>query len=151
MPFAKNLHFLAFTALLISSCSSEPETTDNDVPQPVRGVLPTTTEQPEAATTNATPSGDMPALNPPHGEPFHRCDIAVGAPLEGSPAPGGQSISDFAQPDPIQIQAPSGASTTFSSEGVTSPVQTPGSARINPPHGEPGHDCAVPVGQPLPG
>lgn len=23
-------------------------------------------------------------------------------------------------------------------------------AKINPPHGEPGHDCAVPVGQPLP-
>lgn len=24
-----------------------------------------------------------------------------------------------------------------------------GSANLNPPHGEPGHDCAVPVGQPL--
>ncbi|HSO89098.1 MAG TPA: hypothetical protein VLQ91_21275, partial [Draconibacterium sp.] len=26
---------------------------------------------------NATP----PKLNPPHGQPFHRCDIAVGSPL----------------------------------------------------------------------
>src|SRR5690554_1359979 len=24
------------------------------------------------------------------------------------------------------------------------------SANLNPPHGQPGHDCAVPVGQPLP-
>lgn len=33
-----------------------------------------------APPTTATPSGDA-KLNPPHGEPGHRCDIAVGAPL----------------------------------------------------------------------
>jgi hypothetical protein len=27
-----------------------------------------------------------PGMNPPHGEPGHRCDIAVGAPLNSKPA-----------------------------------------------------------------
>jgi hypothetical protein len=27
-----------------------------------------------------------PGMNPPHGEPNHRCDIAVGAPLNSKPA-----------------------------------------------------------------
>lgn len=34
------------------------------------------------ASRNAAPqTGGKPALNPPHGQPWHRCDIAVGAPL----------------------------------------------------------------------
>jgi len=28
----------------------------------------------------------LPGMNPPHGEPGHRCDIAVGAPLNSKPA-----------------------------------------------------------------
>ena len=35
------------------------------------------------------------ALNPAHGQPGHRCDIAVGAPLNSAPA---------AQPQTIQVQ-----------------------------------------------
>ncbi|AKD02246.1 hypothetical protein POKO110462_07575 [Pontibacter korlensis] len=32
------------------------------------------------------------------------------------------------------------------------PAQTPGKAvALNPPHGEPGHNCAIPVGAPLDG
>jgi hypothetical protein len=30
------------------------------------------------------PIQNTPGLNPPHGQPGHRCDIAVGAPLGGS-------------------------------------------------------------------
>lgn len=64
-------------------------------------------------------------VNPPHGQPGHRCDIAVGAPLPGSAA------------------APAAPQNT-------SPRKAGTSAAVNPPHGQPGHDCAVPVGAPLP-
>ena len=66
-------------------------------------------------------------LNPPHGQPGHKCEIPVGAPLDSPPS---------------ATAAPSTPSAT------TTPVVTaPG---MNPPHGEPGHDCKVPVGDPLP-
>ena len=41
-----------------------------------------TTNQPAAVQTVSTP----PELNPPHGQPYHRCDIPVGSPLN-TPAP----------------------------------------------------------------
>lgn len=69
----------------------------------------------------------MPAagLNPAHGQPGHRCDIAVGAPLNAAPA----------TPTQPQVQ----------------PVVTPAdpTAKLNPPHGQPGHDCSIAVGAPL--
>jgi len=47
---------------------------------------------PAMATSNANNSTTAPAqktapgMNPPHGQPGHRCDIAVGAPLNSPPA-----------------------------------------------------------------
>lgn len=35
---------------------------------------------------NSNNNASKPTLNPPHGEPWHRCDIAVGAPLNSPPA-----------------------------------------------------------------
>lgn len=76
------------------------------------------------------------ALNPAHGMPGHRCDIAVGAPLNSPPNAGGAA--------PIQMQAP---------QQQAAPVmqQAPANAavRLNPPHGQPGHDCSIEVGKPL--
>lgn len=77
------------------------------------------------------------ALNPAHGVPGHRCDIAVGAPLNSPPNAGGAA--------PIQMQAP---------QQQTAPVmqQAPTNAsgvKLNPPHGQPGHDCSIEVGKPL--
>lgn len=72
-------------------------------------------------------------LNPPHGEPGHDCAIAVGAPLNGSPA----------------ANAPQSAPPTMNFPTSTAPVSAPGGPRLNPPHGQPGHDCAVQVGAPL--
>jgi hypothetical protein len=34
-----------------------------------------------AASQATAASGTPPRLNPPHGQPFHRCDIPVGSPL----------------------------------------------------------------------
>lgn len=44
-----------------------------------------------AANPN-TVLGDNKGLNPAHGQPGHRCDIAVGAPLNSAPAQQGQSV-----------------------------------------------------------
>ena len=75
-------------------------------------------------------------LNPPHGQPGHDCAVAVGAPLNGSPAPN---------------MVPTSAPTMNFPTATPSPSQTPisGGQRLNPPHGQPGHDCAVQVGAPL--
>jgi len=87
------------------------------------------TEQKEETTSqseNKTLESDAP--NPAHGEPGHRCDIPVGAPLNSKPANQQQQIK--VNGNPVQQQARNTENT-------------------NPPHGEPGHDCGIPVGAPL--
>jgi hypothetical protein len=72
------------------------------------------------------------ALNPVHGVAGHRCDIPVGAPLDQA-----ASTNTAQQSNP-----------TISSD--VSPVWANKPAPVkNPPHGQPGHDCAVPVGADL--
>jgi hypothetical protein len=73
-------------------------------------------------------------LNPPHGQPGHDCGIPVGSPLNGKPKVAPQSPASPATP---VLTAPSQKSP-FSN-----------SVALNPPHGQPGHDCAISVGQPL--
>ena len=77
-------------------------------------------------TGNTTNSGG--AVNPAHGQPGHRCDIPVGAPLN---AAGGSTNT-----------APAINATN------TTPTSTTGKG-MNPPHGQPGHKCEVKVGDPL--
>ena len=74
-------------------------------------------------------------LNPPHGQPGHDCAIAVGAPLKGSPTA-----------SPAKPAAPMNFSTPTPKP---SPIRASGGQRLNPAHGQPGHDCAVEVGAPL--
>lgn len=110
------------------------------------------------STTNAAPpvqvaqtSGKKPALNPAHGQPYHRCDIAVGAPID-SPAP-----VQTTQPPVVQQQAPTNFNTNPIGNGpVSAPVATPSVSQnvgpkpaTNPPHGEPHHRCDLQVGAPL--
>ena len=73
------------------------------------------------------------ALNPEHGQPGHRCDIAVGAPLNG------QASAGTPANQPVVTTTPSAAA----------PSNNSGTVRLNPAHGQPGHDCAVEVGKPL--
>jgi hypothetical protein len=113
-----------------------------------------------AQSAKAPASGDALAVNPPHGQPGHTCDLPVGAPLNSKPAPAG-SITTSATP--IQVGAPqsgtpqvsvqpSVAPTVAAPTSSATPAAKPASgARINPPHGEPGHSCDVKVGDPLPG
>lgn len=67
-------------------------------------------------------------MNPPHGQPGHRCEIAVGAPLNSKPAPAVTST-------PATVTAQPAPQKTL-----------PG---MNPPHGEPGHRCDIAIGAPL--
>ncbi|RYY70299.1 MAG: hypothetical protein EOO13_07000 [Chitinophagaceae bacterium] len=75
-------------------------------------------------------------LNPAHGQPGHRCDISVGAPLNSAPA---------------AAKAPSVQTVSSPAVNAAPPASMPvdANAKLNPPHGQPGHDCAVAVGAPL--
>jgi hypothetical protein len=77
----------------------------------------------------------VPGMNPPHGQPNHRCDIAVGAPLNSKPAPAtAPTTTAAAQPQVVMTEVPNKVKTA------------PG---MNPPHGEPNHRCDIAVGAPL--
>lgn len=97
---------------------------------------------------NTSPSG-KPALNPAHGEPYHRCDIAVGAPID-SPAPVQNAAPQVVQPQ----SAPNAAFNTNPispsvAPSVSSSADIGPKPAINPPHGQPHHRCDLQVGAPL--
>ena len=82
-------------------------------------------------------------LNPPHGEPGHRCDIPVGAPLNSKPA----AQPAAAQPQVTQQQIVIDPQQAQQHTGTTEPGF---SGKPNPPHGQPGHRCDIAVGAILP-
>lgn len=108
-PFIISFSFFA--------CAPSAPDTDDSLPQVVKENIVDTLNVIEPTT----PSKEV-ALNPPHGQPGHDCNIEVGAPLINSPT----------------------------SQPVMRMMPQPSNQRINPPHGEPGHDCNVQVGSPLP-
>ena len=79
-------------------------------------------------------------LNPQHGQPGHRCDIAVGAPLN-TPA-------TTVQPNVSATAAPVTTATNIETKKVVPEVNSSSTA-LNPKHGEPGHRCDIAVGAPL--
>lgn len=100
------------------------------------------------SSPSPAPMATAPGMNPPHGQPGHRCDIPVGQPLNGQPAAAlaTQNINvgnnNVVQIDPNAV---SPGKITIDNNGKQ--VKTaPG---MNPPHGQPGHRCDIPVGQPL--
>jgi len=78
-----------------------------------------------------------PAVNPEHGQPNHRCDIPVGAPLNGVSKSNVPVQQNNVQPTPV----------TNSIQNPTVKTVTP--TGMNPPHGEKGHRCDISVGAPL--
>jgi hypothetical protein len=120
-----------------------PEAPASPLLAPAQQKLPSTNTI--SAPTSTAASQPIPAvttvakgMNPPHGQPLHRCDIAVGAPLN----------------TPAQNQAVASKTSVNSVNAVTTPVAVtpqkvitkPG---MNPPHGEPLHRCEIAVGAPL--
>ncbi|MFZ1527941.1 MAG: hypothetical protein WAT19_04265 [Ferruginibacter sp.] len=108
----------------------------NQVPQPAAvttsNTAPVTTTAPNV-TASPQQAKTAPGMNPPHGQPGHRCDISVGAPLNSAPA------------------ASTPAVTSANPPTVTTTTQTPVKTApgMNPPHGQPGHRCDISVGAPL--
>jgi hypothetical protein len=137
---------ITLVAGLLSGCANstsenEEETTpaaptpvvqENEVTIPDAIQLETTIPTANEAQTNG--SEPTVALNPPHGQPGHNCDIAVGAPLDGSASKPQTTAAPAAAQPLVQPNFSGAASTTG----------------LNPPHGQPGHDCDVAVGAPLP-
>lgn len=102
-------------------------------------VTPSATTPATVTVTPAPASSQNVRLNPAHGQPGHDCAVAVGAPLGGNSAA-------------VQQVAPAAISTAPvpNALGGPRPQFNANSGNLNPAHGQPGHDCAVAVGAPLP-
>ena len=96
----------------------------NTQPNNINGstTIPATNAVNTVSTNSAkiNPQATNGKLNPAHGQPDHRCDIPVGAPLDSKP------VQTNTQPT-VQATAPG----------------------MNPPHGQPNHRCDIAVGAPL--
>lgn len=156
------LSSLVITSILFISCKKEVNTTETTAP-------PITTDAIAASLTNNSanlpatqqsklinaapnstnpntimsnnPSGASGAVNPAHGQPGHRCDISVGAPLS---APAGQAASPQ-----TAVQAGNPAAKTISTVVNTTSKPAAVAKGMNPAHGKAGHRCDIPVGSPL--
>jgi hypothetical protein len=99
-------------------------------------------------TTAVAPVSVGKGMNPAHGQAGHRCDIAVGAPLNSKPG-----MNATTSPTSTTISSDGNAGTVISNGAkitttkVSSPTVTP--EGMNPPHGENGHRCDLAVGAPL--
>ncbi|HEU0136024.1 MAG TPA: hypothetical protein VFQ50_01900 [Flavobacterium sp.] len=168
-----------FTLLLASSfvmvsCKKELEpqessaTTETaEVQSPAAPVQQSTEPQmqmqaPQTVTQNpnmpqqAAPQPVAKGMNPAHGQPGHRCEIPVGAPLNSAPAAGKAStpqiIPNAANAKITPAQVNSNGTVTPANSGAPA-ILNPGTATaagMNPAHGQPGHRCDIAVGQPLP-
>jgi hypothetical protein len=136
----KNIISVTFVSALIACNSSEGEgnvqLNQAAQPLPVATTPPSVDTSKNNRTTIAQPVQSVVALNPAHGLPGHRCDIAVGAPLN-SPA-------NANGPAPVQMQTPQTNAPVMQQAPMNA-----GGVKLNPPHGQPGHDCSIEVGKPL--
>ncbi|MDD2986019.1 MAG: hypothetical protein PHR76_06480 [Flavobacterium sp.] len=173
----KTLLSLCVGCLFIMTACQEKETAPVAAPTAnTETATPVAPASPQATApeTPAAPQGEAPKLNPAHGQPFHRCDIAVGAPLDSPantpqtapPAPQGEAPKSFfktvqseqksestptmnATPAPKATPAPVQTTQTTTAQTTASEANTP-RPKNNPAHGQPHHRCEIKVGDPLP-
>jgi len=110
-----------------------------------------TSATPKLSKDNSSDSkGDI-ALNPAHGQPGHRCDIAVGAPLNSGDIKLNPAHGQPGHRCDIAVGAPLNSAPATSSDNTQSgsPVINSGDVKLNPAHGQPGHRCDIKVGDPL--
>ena len=138
MFYTKQLPAL-FLLFVLSACSNGIEE-GNTIAPAKTNTTPNNTisTQPVQQQTTAPAANDV-ALNPAHGQPGHRCDINVGAPLNSKP---NQPTINPAQQQTIINPTPAPAP-------APSTVPSGKQAGINPAHGLPGHRCDIAVGAPL--
>ena len=160
----KQLLFGSFTLLALSfaSCSDTAETKETTTEQEETDAMllhtspatpgaagaqsatmvtpPAGTGQAQSVTGASTQAAKTAAgMNPAHGQPGHRCDIEVGAPLDSKPTQPAQMQQSAPSAAPVQIQG---------AKPATAPAANT-TGKVNPAHGQPGHDCTIAVGAPL--
>jgi hypothetical protein len=150
---------LFVSSILLISCNKKAEplnstTSSNEVPfTEVGKELRNETTQPTINSNTpdqnqavAAPLPVAKGMNPAHGQPLHRCDIAVGEPLS-SPVVVAKNTPSPQQITPQQSQS---VATNPTNTATTPVVTTPTPEGMNPPHGQTNHRCDIAVGAPLP-
>ncbi|MBV6879351.1 hypothetical protein NG800_003450 [Epilithonimonas ginsengisoli] len=140
----KTLTILIASVTLLYSCDKAKTTVAETETQKSDSVVNNITEnstvpapaEVASSVTNVPVSG-KPALNPEHGQPYHRCEIAVGAPIDSAPT----------QQNAPQTQTPSILSPTVAPAPQAQSLGP--KPALNPAHGEPHHRCELAVGAPL--
>ena len=131
----KKLIFI-FSSLLVVGCAGKKEENKKAIfrstPTGLEGIRQTTTK---ATTLTSNQTSSNLTTNPKHGEPGHRCDIAVGAPL----------TSTAKQTKTINANQ----NITATPATVQPTLTDPKNQKTNPPHGQPDHRCDLAVGAPL--
>lgn len=166
------INALAFTVLM--ACNSNVKDTESTISESdvTSGTMIAEDSSSQTMTPPVEIAGTVPSeapadgLNPAHGLPGHRCDLAVGALLSSAPAPAPDVNNITLSGDQMQIQGATEVQTPPASTPATqqprsimsapatidpagTPATTTTAPGMNPPHGQPGHDCAVAVGAPL--
>lgn len=145
------LSLLLGVALVVTSCKKEEKATKGDT----RLTVPFTQQAASGIQSQngavATPQSHnlfrennsgvttsvAVGINPAHGQPNHRCDIAVGAPLN--------SVANGASP----AQTTNAPISKIQTSVQTTAVKQVTAKGMNPPHGEKNHRCDIAVGAPL--
>ena len=133
--------FLSFIFLV--SCDSKPDNKEQVV-APTVSPLSTAPILPVSNDTGAAAFKADVTLNPQHGQPGHRCDIAVGAPLNAPATSIQPNVSAITPP----VTTTATTNTNTDARSVLPQLNTATTA-LNPKHGEPGHRCDIEVGAPL--
>ncbi len=144
--------FLLATLITVVACNNNntAETETIAPTQPVSTGVNDTINNAAGVNTNSVPvapstiqpqQGGV-ALNPPHGQPGHNCDIEVGKPLNSAPT-SNTAPPIMTTPAQSPTVVPSNPSTPLPS-GINS-----GQVKLNPAHGLPGHRCDIAVGAAL--
>ena len=171
------LSLLITTSLLVVSCKKETETVDTTAPKEI--IMPRVQSLPVASASQVAPTQtqNMPVtaptgtgtatqtppvnqapvkvaagMNPSHGQPGHRCDIAVGAPLNSTAkAPASPAAPSKSAPYTI-TQTPTTPTSTTNSAATPALLNPTGTTApgMNPAHGQTGHRCDIAVGAALP-
>ncbi|HKG07045.1 MAG TPA: hypothetical protein VKB19_11330 [Pedobacter sp.] len=130
----KKLLSICAVVAVVTAC--QPAAPKNDmVITPTPAGVPSASSAPAVQTAE---SGQKPVNNPAHGQPFHDCAIAVGAPLASAPAATAAPAVNVTN-TPASVPAAVQAQPDNSNKEV----------KLNPPHGQPGHSCKIAVGAPL--
>ncbi|MRX39222.1 hypothetical protein GJU43_08045 [Flavobacterium sp. LC2016-23] len=143
---------LVLSSLVLVSCKKELEPQENTPTSELvkLGLVKDTTKVNTAAAApapTANPNTVMNAtggINPAHGQPGHRCDIAVGAPLNSAPTQTQTQTTTTQTAQTMQVNPGKQVVTTTT---TAAPVKV--AKGMNPSHGQPGHRCDIPVGAPL--